>query len=631
MSTEAQPARSWGWEDWARENVTGFLRLDDPSLPDLRLCLLIGPDESCRNDLLDYLGRFLRDDPASVQQGRVEDLSRDRRETLSEWQSRLAISLSEKRVAADPVPAKTLSRESGASHPPMPVGPAITTATAEAPVLAGGRVGFWLVPDGDRIPSNWWRQQLERWLTRNPSGCLVLSLAQPNDALLTAFRQSGGSVRGLLQRHLGPWDISKIQKWRELFVPAEARSGKELLEYSHGGWPGPLWLLYEEHERRAKGIEGTQVVSRMVEGFTAERRHLLFATALAPAPHRDFAEMILGREIDGLEWRLAVKQWKHCEFVSQDGGWTTAKLPKVLQNACEKLGESTHSVNALRGAALQQLFRLVPSEESRRLLLPLANFLHVDREGLNGAFREEGTAIWETLEAHPGLCSSGVGPQPLARELRKSLESAYKWMPWLSDPTLPGRLKALWAEREKGLAVQVAEFEEREAALQKRLEECSQSVRRIEKELLRAAKRETARRRKQRSRGQEGRHLSVRAEEGLRQLGGSLCILGGVAWICIGFLQAGTFDTVTMMGGFSFILAGFGLVLGGGKESGRGGAARRSRLEEAEKSLRQAEGGGQPALILAREQQLEVTREHEAVKRDLELYRSALHRPYVKI
>jgi hypothetical protein len=602
MDTAQKSPRHWGWPQWLEEHLLPWAQPPRPAGGvDPQLWIVSGPPESGRDDLL----RALRDrllDRAGNGPSEVEWIERDPAETALEWQTRAALALTGGRSGADGT------------------GPGTSGETA-APWTRPRR--FFLVRDGDTIPLSWWRQQLPRWMSVHPEGCLVLTTGHPNESIADAFRLAGGAGRGIFHRSLGPWDGATVDRWREEFLAYDQRGTVELVKYSRGGWPGLLWALFEEKEKQISGESAIQRIVRDLGALSAPDRWLLLATAVAPSPARDFVEILLGREVTLIQWRAACLRWEQLGLIDRHHGWKAKNLPEIVREACAKLGEAPTRLLTDGLPEMGLLHRFLPSEEHRRLVRPLSQFLNVDRDALERLLGKPGKAIWEVVLEAGDIVAAGSGPRPLHRDFQRALQVYAKALPGEAIERFDARLRVIWEQRQGEVRSEIAKFGEKRTLLLKKAEEgrhelagCEAEIGRLRQRLVNA--------RRPRSRPAAGNK-----SKGSIPALGALGILAGLGWLYLSYLQHGAFHLYPTLGGLTLFGGGF-LVLLGGDERASNRATPRVPSALLEERLETLLSGSRGQLRLAREAFDQSFSEANRLKAQIASLEEALNRPYIR-
>lgn len=611
MQHSEEVPRWWGWPAWIEQEFLPQIRGQEDGPRDAQLWIISGPLESGRDDLFNVLHRCLLDYTES--DGRVERLEREGKETAAEFQVRASLGLTAR--------AGTLALAGGGGGAD---GMGVPSAN---PFPFAGAPAFFLLRDGDSLPVAWWRQTLGKWMAANPEGCLVTTVSHPSESIAEAFRQAGGMSRGLVHRSLGPWEEARIEAWRKEFMPHDQRSAGELAKYSNGGWPGFLWDLYEDDQRRSTNAAIVTQTRLLLEKLSTAEREFLLAAALGPAPARDFVEILLGREVPFAQWRTAFLHWESVGLVQRDNGWDSSIVPKVICEHCAELRVETGRMATDTIPALKILYGFLPTEEARRLVRPVGAFQHVEREGLEAIFGPRGQRMWDALMEVPGLVKAGVGPRALDPSFHNALRIYGKSLPGDADAGLAGRIRDAWDKRVAGLRSEIGGLQDKHHVLERRVEENRMEIQRNEKRLQRL------RRKRSSVAAEVGRSDSRTSRsrpkhDGARQFFGSLTVLGAIGWIYLSFIQHNAFQVYPTIGGVVLLIFGFAAMMGS-RDDRSAGVGRRRRDPAAEAAqLAEMIAGAHAQYLLSRETHDQDFRETSRLSAQIRQLEEALGRPY---
>jgi hypothetical protein len=545
METEHTTSRLWGWDVWLRDQM---LPLAAPvgGRPCAQLWILSGPTESGRNDLLRALRKELESD-ASYGSGGVAWISRGREEDVFTFQTRAAEILGRRPVAQVAM--------AGGGQRQLPDGAA---GSSDADPEEARPPSFFLLRDGDMLTRAWWREQMQAWITHHPEACLCVTTGQRSEGLLEAFRSARGEPRGLFQRALGPWPDAKIAAWQEAFLPHDQRSVGELRKRSQGGWPGALWELYEAERLEAENAMRRNHLRRVVNSLSPGERECLLVAACCPAPHRDYLEVMLKREIPIGTWSRLLRSWQANELVDARGGWWASCMPEQIIGLCRDRGDDPGRLDRETRAALKQLHRFFPSEEQRRRVAPAGAFDHLDEAVLTTLFAAQGKDMWASLRALPGFRLSGGAPYALPPDFLGALQTYTERLPGGLPAGLEARIREQWEAFRSRVRDEVASFGQKREALQKRVEKARVEMQHHEKQLE-----ALRRKRKPLAPGRSRRRPSPTSADHSRQVLGGVGIVTGIGWMYLSFIQHNGFSLYSSLGSFALLFIGFGFAFGG--------------------------------------------------------------------
>lgn len=548
MDNDFRASRQWGWQAWLEEEV---LPKAAPAggRSDVQLWILTGAEESGCNDMVAALNEALK---ARSSQGEdvVVLIAREPGETAIEWQSRVAMLMT-----GDP-PVQTGGGASLTTPPFSEMDP--YDLVLEQEESEPNRPSSFIICEGESLPIAWWRFQFPRWLVKHATGCLFVVTSSPGESIIEAFRQAGGSIGGIHQRMLGPWEESKIEAWRARFMPHDHRPIDALIKLSRGGWPGYLWALYEQDQAEARSAGILNHLRGQLDGMSKAERDCLYAAALAPVPSRDFVEVLLHCPISPEQWEAYVVRWKQAGFLNRDAHWASNSLPVQVKAICQELGGHSDSIRIDTRSALSVLYGYFPEEATRRLVVPVSIFDHIEREALINLLGDQGSILWDRLLDTPGVCSRGNGPRPLNEVFLGALRVYAEDLPGGIDQVLSDKLQSLWKMRLGEFRAETSKLADKRKGLIRRLEKARADMVRHEKSvhsLRKKYKQATAPKRAKPTRAMRKRFVS--SADNSRQILGVIGIIVGIGWIYLSFIQHNAFQIYPTFGGLSLLVGGF--------------------------------------------------------------------------